>query len=93
MSSLYTCPQVELKIFLERKARARNFYVFGGKMSERPGAGPTTGTGNEKQRTLGKSILPGLLPFYSMLLAHFAFLLKCRCVQGNHFRFEKKKKQ
>ena len=25
-------------------------------MSEKPGAGPTTGTGNEKQRTLRKSI-------------------------------------
>ena len=62
-------------------------------MSERPGAGPTTGTGKEKQRTLRKSILPGLLPFPCMLLAHFAaFLLKCRCVQGNHFRFQKKKK-
>ena len=42
--------------FSSVKRELEIFYVFGGKVSEKPGAGPTTGTGNEKQRTLRKSI-------------------------------------
>ena len=52
--------QVELKFFHEREARAVDvFYVFCGKSerkSESFALGPTTGTENDKRRTLRKSI-------------------------------------
>ena len=45
------------KFFLSTKHELEIFYVFGGKVSER--LGPSTGTGNEKRRTLRKST-PGV---------------------------------
>ena len=50
---LRTFPQVELKIFLERKARTRNFL--------------TTGTGNEKRRSLRKSEITCECQNYSLV--------------------------
>ena len=54
-----TCPQVELKMFLERKARARNFNYFRWQSERESGSfalEPVTGTGNVKRKTLRKSM-------------------------------------
>ena len=46
-----------------------------------------------KAKLSAKYVLPaGPLPCSRMLLAHSAFLLKCTCVQGNHFRLNKNSK-
>ena len=43
-----------------------------------------------KVKLSAKYVLPaGPLSCSRMLLAHSAFLLKCTCVQGNHFRLKK----
>ena len=39
-------------------------------MSERPGAVPTTGTGNEKQRTLTKSIFSPVFSHFPACASH-----------------------
>ena len=49
-------PSRRAKNFLERKARARNFLMFCVAKRAREWR-PTTGTGNEKRRTLRKSSL------------------------------------
>ena len=52
-----TCLQVELKFFHKREAQGVDFFMFSAeKASERARAlGPTTGTHEEKRRTLRKS--------------------------------------
>ena len=37
-------------------------------------------------------VRPGPLPFNRMLLAHSAFVMKCTCVQENHFRLKENSK-
>ena len=45
-----------------------------------------------KANLSAKYVLPGPLPFSRMLLAHSAFLMKCTCVQENHFRLKENSK-
>ena len=45
-----------------------------------------------KANLSAKYVLPGPLPFSRMLLAHSAFLIKCTCVQENHFRLKENSK-
>ena len=51
--------EVELKFFHEGEARTIDFFMFSAakRESESFALGPTTGTGNEKRRTLRKSSL------------------------------------
>ena len=45
-----------------------------------------------KANLSAKYVLPGPLPFSLMFLAHSAFLMKCTCVQENHFRLKENSK-
>ena len=45
-----------------------------------------------KANLSAKYVFPGPLPFSRMLLAHSAFLIKCTCVQENHFRLKENSK-
>ena len=45
-----------------------------------------------KANLSAKYVLPGPLPFSRMLLAHSAFLMKCTCVQENHFGLKENSK-
>ena len=72
MSPLLTCPQVELKIFLECKARARNFLCFRWQSERETGSWDYYRNRKREAKDFEKVyILPGLLPFSRMRLAHF----------------------
>ena len=45
-----------------------------------------------KANLSAKYVLPRPLPFSLMFLAHSAFLMKCTCVQENHFRLKENSK-
>ena len=45
-----------------------------------------------KANLSAKYVLLGPLPFSRMLLAHSVFLMKCTCVQENHFRLKENSK-
>ena len=66
VTTLWTCHQVELEIVQWRKARAGDFFMFS--TAKVNALGPTTETGNKKQRTLRKSTtLRSEPPFFFLI--------------------------
>ena len=79
------------EFFWSTKCELEIFYVFDGKRARGLLPVPETRSKGLWESLYSPRSSP-IFPHASRTLWWIAFLLKSRCVQGNHFRFEKKKK-